>query len=300
MYEAAHASRAPLFRMFRYLKMTRITTIVGKHLLKRESCCQWNYSSRIDLGHHNYLFGTRSKSSVPFYGEPIAKDVARNLSAFQRVGIALHSATTALADPTRADSVAALGEVTGHVALVAMRDRMRSDPTGRRLLNDKPLVPMIDMDLLSRSSSDSILTFGQAYASFMGGHAFDPEKRSTVKFIQDPDLAYCMLRYRQIHDFLHVLCNLPPTVLGELALKWVELLQNKMPVAALSVLFGPLQLNAKERHVYDTVYKPWAISTGTKANFLMNVYFEELLDQDLEQVRKALNITPAPTVEDFL
>jgi len=283
--------------------MTRITTIVGKHLLKRDSCCQRNCSSIIYFGHNNIsnikLFGTRSKSSVPFYGEPVAKDVVRKLSAFQRVGIALHSATTALADPTRADSVAALGEVTGHVALVAMRDRMRSDPTGRRLLKDKPLVPMIDMDLLRRSSSDhhSILTFGQAYASFMGGHAFDPEKRSTVKFIDDPDLAYCMLRYRQIHDFLHVLCNLPPTVLGELALKWVELLQNKLPVAALSVLFGPLQLNAKERHIYDTVYKPWAISTGTKANFLMNVYFEELLDQDLEKVREALNITPAPTVK---
>ena len=36
------------------------------------------------------------------------------------------------------------------------------------------------------------------------------------------DVAYVIARYRQVHDFWHVLCDLPPTVLGEIALKWFE------------------------------------------------------------------------------
>jgi len=47
-----------------------------------------------------------------------------------------------------------------------------------------------------------------------------------------------------VHDFWHVLCGLPPTVLGELALKWVEMVQTGLPVAAFSGLFGPLALSA--------------------------------------------------------
>jgi ubiquinone biosynthesis protein COQ4 len=50
--------------------------------------------------------------------------------------------------------------------------------------------------------------------------------------------------HEQVHDFWHVLCGLPPTVLGELALKWVEMVQTGLPVAAFSGLFGPLALGA--------------------------------------------------------
>lgn len=40
--------------------------------------------------------------------------------------------------------------------------------------------------------------------------------------MEDAELAYAMTRYREIHDFLHVLTGLPPTVEGELALKTLE------------------------------------------------------------------------------
>lgn len=262
--------------------------------------------------HRNVIIGTievllqrrgvrKNSSSIPFYGEPTNVNDIPKLSTAQRVGIALYSASSALADPTKADSVAALGEVTGVVALRAIYNRMKNDPTGQRILRDKPLVDTssIDFTTLRSGSSNSNIqtaTFGQAYASFMDTHGFDPEERCCVKYVDDPELAYVMLRYRQIHDFTHVLCNLPPTVLGELALKWVELLQTNLPVAALSVLFGPLRLDAKERHLYERIYKPWAIQTGTKATFFMNIYFEEILDQELDKVRETLQVTPAPTL----
>lgn len=248
----------------------------------------------------------KKSSSIPFYGEPTKINHVPSLTTAQKIGIALYSASSALTDPTRADSVAALGEVTGTVALQAIYNRMKIDPTGQRILHDKPTVDMSSLNLAalrsgptntSNTDVPTPITFGQAYASFMETHGFDPEERSSVKFIDDPELAYVMLRYRQIHDFTHVLCNLPPNVLGELALKWVELLQTNLPVATLSVLFGPLRLNVKERQLYETVYKPWAIQTGTKADFFMNVYFEELFDQDLATLRESLKIKPAPTLD---
>ena len=48
-------------------------------------------------------------------------------------------------------------------------------------------------------------TFGGAYAAFMRNHTFHPDDRDEVRFIEEEDLAYVMLRHRQIHDFAHVL-----------------------------------------------------------------------------------------------
>jgi ubiquinone biosynthesis protein COQ4 len=42
--------------------------------------------------------------------------------------------------------------------------------------------------------------------------------------------AYVMLRYRQTHDFLHVVTGMPTTLVAELALKWFEFLQTGMSV----------------------------------------------------------------------
>jgi ubiquinone biosynthesis protein COQ4 len=65
-----------------------------------------------------------------------------------------------------------------------------------------------------------------------------------VRFVNDEELAYIMLRYRQVHDFWHVLAGLPPSVLAEIALKWFELSVTGLPVCALSSFVGPLRLSA--------------------------------------------------------
>lgn len=53
-------------------------------------------------------------------------------------------------------------------------------------------------------------------------------------------------RYREVHDLWHVLSDLPPTVEGELALKWFELTQTGLPMCALGAVFGPLALPQRE------------------------------------------------------
>lgn len=67
-----------------------------------------------------------------------------------------------------------------------------------------------------------------------------------MKFVDDAELAYVMQRYRELHDFWHVLFGLPPTVFGEIILKYVELAQTRLPVCALSGFVGPLRLTSGE------------------------------------------------------
>ena len=57
----------------------------------------------------------------------------------------------------------------------------------------------------------------------------------------------------------HVLVDLPPTVLGEIALKWLEMLQTGLPMNALSALVGPLRLPLAEKLELMRCYVPWAV-----------------------------------------
>jgi ubiquinone biosynthesis protein COQ4 len=96
------------------------------------------------------------------------------------------------------------------------------------------------------------------------------------------------------HDFWHALTGLPPTVLGELGLKYLELFQTGLPIAALSSTIGAFRLEEREREVLLHQYLPWAIETSQKSCFLMNVYYEKEFDTPLEELRNRLNIKAAP------
>ena len=247
--------------------------------------------------------------STPFYGNPrsasdpsfFRKGKVSNLSLTERLAVTVHSAFTALSDPERGDAVAALGEITGHVALTDMYDRMMQDPIGQRILSEKPIVDRqkIDLEMLAnlKSKNENAITFGQAYASFMADHGFDPNERSQIKYISDPELAYIMLRHRQCHDFWHTLYGLPPTVLGELALKWVELFQTGLTVAALSATVGSLRLSNEERAFLMDVYLPWAVRVGKNSKFLLNIYYEEEFETDLDVLREKIGIEKAPVYD---
>jgi ubiquinone biosynthesis protein COQ4 len=86
--------------------------------------------------------------------------------------------------------------------------------------------------------------------------------------------------------------------LGELGLKYLELFQTGLPIAALSSTIGSLRLESDERHFLLNQYLPWALETSQKSPcFLMNVYYEEEFDTPLAELRDRLNLTPAPQVD---
>lgn len=67
-----------------------------------------------------------------------------------------------------------------------------------------------------------VTTFGGAYYQYIYGykldrlmiyrfltsHGFSPDERPQVQLVDDPELAYVMARYREVHDFWHVLAGM--------------------------------------------------------------------------------------------
>jgi ubiquinone biosynthesis protein COQ4 len=234
-----------------------------------------------------------SSGTEPFYGSP--REGKKPLSPLQSLSLAVYSATNAFLDPERHDMVAALAEVTGSAALQNMYNDMMADPTGQRILTDRPIVQTesIDIEALEGLPKN---TFGYAYAMFLKKNGFNPNERAEIKYITDENLVYVMKRYRQSHDFYHVMTDLPPTVLGELALKYIELFQTGLPVCALSVSVGSMKLTQKERKQLLEQYLPWAIKVGKTKQKWINIYWEEQFERDLNEMRLDYGIVTAPKI----
>ncbi|KAI8913578.1 ubiquinone biosynthesis protein Coq4, partial [Gorgonomyces haynaldii] len=212
----------------------------------------------------------------------------------QRLLLASEAAVTALRNPWRGDMIAVLGETTGLGALSNMKNRMMMDVGGRRILRERPVINHTTLDLQKLQSLDKN-TFGNHYFRFLEDHGFDPEERSPVKYIQDPDLEYVMLRYRQVHDLWHVLNGLPQvSVQAELAVKVFEYFQTGLPMTLISVVGGPLRLTELERDELFNIYAPWAIQNARNAPFMMNVMYEDLWERDLKVLQKEFGLRPPP------
>lgn len=250
-----------------------------------------------------------TSSKEPFYGSPRplpSRQFIASCNPPSRLLLAWQHAWTAFHDPTRADAVAAVGELTGTFALERLVQIMKHEAP--LLLQERPIVSKETLpyeQLLenaidpSATSSNTDITFGQAYGYFLKQHGFDPDERDPIRYLpEDSDAAYVMLRYRQCHDFFHTLTGLPPTVSGELGLKWLELFQTELPLAAVACTVGSLRLeHPEEVQLVWQHYLPWAIRVHQKMRFgqLLCVYYEKEFDTPLNDLRQRLGIEPAPT-----
>ncbi|CAG8511345.1 10802_t:CDS:2 [Funneliformis caledonium] len=211
------------------------------------------------------------------------------ISNLEKCILAVSSALTAFCDPGRGDMIATLGETTGSIFINRMRDHMLRDKTGRRILRERPRIHSSTIDIPYLSSLP-LGTFGKEYTNFLDGQNVTPDTRVKVQYIYDDELAYVMQRYRECHDFFHALTKLPANVEGELALKWFELAQTGMPMTLLSSIFGPLKLSSKERERLFKKYVPWALQCGSQCKFLLNVYYEEHWNKNIDEMRNELGI----------
>jgi len=214
---------------------------------------------------------------------------------FTKIGLAIGSGVIGLMNPKRDDMISVLGETTGHLALKNMRNKMKQNDIGRFILQDKPLInsQTLDLNYLRNLPSN---TFGKAYIEYMDSHGFNMHDRKPVHFVDDAELSYIMTRYRQVHDFLHPLSGLPPTVFGELVLKWYELIQTGLPMTLFSSVIGSVLLSPSENLKFIRYYIPWAITAARSAVFYMNIHFEKHLEQDINQLRDSLHFVAAPKI----
>lgn len=196
------------------------------------------------------------------------------------------------------DLIAALGEATATPYFIyRLRDAMLSSPTGRRILRDRPRITSKSMNLqYLRSLPEN--TVGRSYVSWLDREGVSPDTRDTVRYIDDEEGAYVMQRYRECHDFYHALTGLPVMVEGEVALKAFEFANTLLPMTGLSI-FAAARLKPAERARFFKIYLPWALSNGFSAKEIINVYWEEQLERDVNELRAELGIEKPLDLRDI-
>lgn len=102
-----------------------------------------------------------------------------------------------------------------------------------------------------------------------------------------------MQRYRECHDFYHVLCGMPVSQLGETVTKWFEAAHMHLPMAALASIAGPTRLRGSDLYVFPQLAR-WAVQMGRQCKPLIAVRWENRWEQPFDQVRRELNITAPP------
>ncbi len=138
---------------------------------------------------------------------------------------------------------------------------------------------------------------GRAYVGWLDREGVSPDTRDSVKYIDNEECAYVMQRYRESHDFYHALTGLPVFVEGEVALKAFEFANTLLPMTALS-LFALTRMKPAERSRFWRTYLPWALSNGLKSKDIINVYWEEALERDVNELRAELGIERPPDLRE--
>ncbi|XP_075222197.1 coenzyme Q4 isoform X2 [Lycorma delicatula] len=210
---------------------------------------------------------------------------------FQKMALTVASSFVSLLDPARGDMIAILGEASGESALHHMRNKMMTNQEGRKILQNKPRINSRTVDL-SKLAKLSENTLGKTYHNFLVKNKVSPDSRLPVQFVDDVELAYVMQRYREAHDLIHALLYQPTNMLGEVTVKWVEAIQNRLPMCIGGALFGAMRLAPKQRVKYVEKNLPWAIKTGMNSEFLLNIYFEKRWEQSIQEIYNEFNITP--------
>ena len=195
------------------------------------------------------------------------------------------------------DLIAALGETTATPFFIyRLRDAMLSNPSGRRILRDRPRITSKTM-AVTKLRALPRRSVGRAYVSWLDREGVSPDTRDSVKYIDDEECAYVMQRYRESHDFYHALTGLPVFVEGEVALKAFEFANTLLPMTGLS-LFAITRMKLAERTRFWNTYLPWAVSNGLRSRDIINVYWEEELERDVDDLRNELGIERPPDLRD--
>ena len=91
--------------------------------------------------------------------------------------------------------VAVFGEVTATPYFIyRLRDVMLSNPTGRRILRDRPRITSKTMDIeaLRKLLSGTV---GREYAAWLDREGVSPDTRSPVSFSPLPPLSYFLVAF---------------------------------------------------------------------------------------------------------
>ncbi|KAL2269551.1 hypothetical protein VTJ83DRAFT_1735 [Remersonia thermophila] len=220
------------------------------------------------------------------------------LSPVERAALVVGAGLGSLFNPYRGDLIAIFSEVTATPYFIyRLRDAMLASPTGRRILRDRPRITSTSLNL-PRLRSLPEGTVGRTYVAWLDREGVSPDTRAPVRHVDDEECAYVLQRYRECHDFYHALTGLPVVREGEVALKAFEFANTLLPMTGLSV-FAAATLKPSERRRFREIYLPWALRNGLRAKEVINVYWEEQLERNVEDLRRELGVEPPPDLRDI-
>lgn len=223
-------------------------------------------------------FPTRNRGEALKVQKLLEKHAKQHyLDPLDKLNLAVLASTWAIANPYQGKGVAILGEITGEEALKQIRNRMLQTKEGKAILKDR--VPVFPSHNNHREYNEGTL-----------GKLLDhcvPEERTKVQFIEDPELAFVMRRYRDAHDIIHALTGFPVTVAGEIALKWFEAASTNLPMTTLSAIFGPIRAEPNSSKLLME-WIPWAATAGRKGRFYMEVQYSNYLDYNVDEFREQI------------
>ncbi|KAL6858148.1 Ubiquinone biosynthesis protein [Amphichorda felina] len=220
------------------------------------------------------------------------------LTRVERAALAVGSSVMSLIDPYRHDLIAALGEATATPYFIyRLRDAMLADSTGRRILRLRPRISSktLSVEKLRQLPENTV---GRAYVDWLDREGVSPDTRSQVRYIDDEECAYVMQRYRECHDFYHAVTGLPIVREGEVALKAFEFANTLIPMTGLS-MFAVGTMKPQERRRFWTIYLPWALRNGARSREVLNVFWEEELERDVNDLRAELGIERPPDLRNI-
>ncbi|KAJ2338306.1 Ubiquinone biosynthesis protein [Coemansia sp. RSA 2618] len=229
-----------------------------------------------------------SRSMEPLYA------THRPTTRLQKAMIAGGAALMGFGDPTDGAHIAALGDATSNGWFRTMRTHMLGSATGRRILKERPQIAFTEAEW-ARLGTLPDGSFGRAYFEQMRRNGISWSTRPPVRFVDSEEDAYMLLRHRQCHDFYHTVLDLDISVLEELAIKVFEWRQTTLPVGLIASVAGPLRLPPAERSRFFADYLPWALQCGSSAKPIISVYWEEMWEQSVDDVRKEMGVWLLPT-----
>lgn len=221
------------------------------------------------------------------------------LFTFEKLLMIAGSSLGAYLHPERNEFIVALGESTAITpVLTKLQTQMLSDPVGRQILRERPRITSSSLDLDKlRELPDN--TIGKTYVNWLDREGVSPDTRVPVKYIDDEELAYIYQRYRECHDFYHSITGLPIIIEGEIAVKLLEFMNIGIPMSGLGALFAPLRLKPSQKERLYNIYYPWGFKSGLNSKPLINVYWENILEEDINEFRHKMGIEQPPDLRNL-
>ncbi|KAJ1017727.1 hypothetical protein NDA16_005046 [Ustilago loliicola] len=203
---------------------------------------------------------------------------------------------------------------------------MRSTESGRRLLIERPSVnsETVDVDCLASLERGK---FGREWIEWLKENGVGPDGRAEADYMATSEHKYLIQRYRESHDFYHLLLRMPVTQLGETVVKYFEMAQMNMPVAGFAAAGGTLRIlgsnlsslpkpsqlisaalnpstsatwaaaqgapSSADLAALQTLV-PWAWDVGKTSVPLISIEWERCWERDIDDMRREFGIIPPP------